>query len=208
MNYTAVLTGPNADETSSFTEAVSFTDLAAGVYEVCITVEGQDGYVSCFKGVITEPQPLSVSSKISSLKNEVTLELSGGSTYVITLNGKKYETSAGEITLPLNKTENELLVKTDLDCQGQYEESIILSSELFIYPNPVAGGDLNIYMADLELDLVELALFSVNGTKVLGKQYKVEDNRVQLNVDGLSKGIYLLNIKTERSLLNFKIIRK
>ncbi len=208
LNYTAVLSGPNVNETGNFTEVFSFSDLPAGAYEVCITVEGQSGYETCFNTVITEPEPLSVSSKISSLQSEVTLELSGGATYLITLNGKKYETSASEITLPLDRTENALLVKTDMDCQGVHEERIILSSELFIYPNPVAGGDLHIYLGDIALNEVELALFSVNGTKVFGKQYTVQDNQVRFNVDGLSKGIYLLNIKTKNSLLNFKIVRK
>ena len=33
-------------------------------------------------------------------------------------------------------------------------------------------------------------------------------NEVRFNVDGLAKGIYLLNVKTENTLLNYKIIRK
>ena len=208
LNYTAVISGPNVDVSSSFTETVAFGDLAAGTYEVCITVEGQSGYETCFNSVITTPEALSVSSAISSLDNEVTLNLSGGKSYTITLNGKTYETIESEITLPLNKVENQLSVKTGLDCQGTYEERILLSSELIIYPNPVAGGNINVYLGNLGSEEVELSLYSINGIKVMTKRYQLKDNEVSLNVDALAKGIYLLNIKTRSSLLNYKIIRK
>ena len=208
LNYTAVLVGPNVDVSSSFTDTVSFDDLAAGTYELCITVEGQSGYEVCFNSVITAPEALSVSSKISSLNSEVTLNLFGGKSYTITLNGTKYETNESEITLPLNKVENQLSVKTGLDCQGVYEERILLSSELIIYPNPVAGGNINIYLGNLGSEEVELSLFAVNGIKVMAKRYTLNNNEVSLNVDALAKGVYLLNIKTKSSLLNYKIIRK
>lgn len=208
LNYTVVLTGTNVDENSNFTDTVSFENLAAGTYELCITVDGQNGYQTCFNSVITQPEALSVSSKISSLDNEVTLNLMGGTSYTITLNGKKYETIESVITLPLNKVENQLSVKTDLECQGVYEESIVLSSELIIYPNPVAGGNINIYLGDLGSEDVTLSLFTINGVQVVTKQYAVSDSEVSLNVDGLAKGIYLLNIKTKSTLLNFKIVRK
>ncbi|MBT8183396.1 MAG: T9SS type A sorting domain-containing protein, partial [Eudoraea sp.] len=172
------------------------------------TVEGQNGYESCFNTVISEPEDLSVSSKISSLSNEVTLNLSGGESYTITLNGKKYETSESEITLPLSLVENELSVKTGLDCQGVYEERILLSSQLIIYPNPVAGGNINVYLGDLGADVVEISLFAINGIRVMAKSYTLSNNEVSLNVDALAKGVYLLNIKTKSSLMNFKIIRK
>ena len=208
LNYTAVLSGPGVDVTNGFTESVSFTDLAAGSYEVCITVEGQSGYDACFNSVITQPESLSVSSKISSLDNEVTLNLSGGKAYTITLNGKTYETVESVITLPLDLVENQLSVKTSLDCQGVYEERIVLSSELFIYPNPVADGNISVYLGKLEVKEAVIALFSMNGTRVLAKNYAVQDNQINISVDGLAKGIYLLNVKTKSSLLNFKIVRK
>jgi len=208
LNYTAELVGPNVDVSSSFTETLSFDNLAAGTYQLCITVDGQSGYEICFNSVISEPEALSVSSKISSLNNEVTLNLSGGKSYSINLNGKIYETRESEITLPLSKVENQLSVKTDLDCQGVYDERILLSTELIIYPNPVSEGNINVYLGELGSEEVTLSLFTINGVKVMAKRYKLNDNEVSLNVDTLAKGVYLLNIKTKSSLLNFKIVRK
>ncbi len=101
-----------------------------------------------------------------------------------------------------------MTLKTDKDCQGIYEETIVLSSELFIYPNPISNGELSVYLGNSNLDEVELSLFSINGAKVFTKTYRVSENEVKFNVDGLSKGIYMLNIKTNKSLLNYKIIRR
>jgi len=51
-------------------------------------------------------------------------------------------------------------------------------------------------------------MFDLSGRTVFRKQYTPLDNEVRFNVDGLSKGIYLLNVKTNTSLTNYKIIRK
>jgi len=208
LNYTATIAGSGLNESQGFSDTLSFENLSAGTYEICITVEGQPEYEICYSVNIPEPEDLSVSSKIDSFDNKVTLDLSGGKSYTINLNGEVYRTSEKEITLPLTQVENTLTVRTDKDCQGVYSETIMLSSELLIYPNPISSGDLNIYLGNNSSEQVEVALFDLNGRTVFRKQYNVENNEIQFNVDALSKGIYLLNIKTSSSLMNYKIIRK
>lgn len=208
LNYSATLTGDGVDETLDFTETAAFEDLIAGNYTICITVDNQAGYENCFDVTVTQPQPLSVFSKVSTLKNELTLSLSGGKEYTITLNGIDHITKEGEITLPLSKVENILSVKTDLPCQGIYTETIVLSNKMFIYPNPVSGQNLNIYLGDMGVNQVVLSLHSVNGTQIFGKRFNVINKEVQLNIESLAKGIYLLNIKTDTSLYSYKIIRR
>ncbi|MEZ2415719.1 thrombospondin type 3 repeat-containing protein [Muriicola sp. E247] len=208
LNYTATITGSGLNESQSFSDSLSFENLSAGTYEICITVEGQPDYELCYSVNIPEPEDLSVSSKIDSFDNKVTLDLSGGKSYTINLNGEVYRTSEKEITLPLSQVENTLTVRTDKDCQGVYSETIMLSSELLIYPNPISSGDLNIYLGNNSSEQVEVALFDLNGRTVFRKQYTAENNEIRFNVDALSKGIYLLNIKTSSGLMNYKIIRK
>jgi hypothetical protein len=110
--------------------------------------------------------------------------------------------------LPLSQVENTLTVSTDTECQGVYKETIFLSSELLIYPNPISSGDLNIYLGNSTSKKVGVSLFDLNGRTVFKKQYSPVNNEIQFNVDALSKGIYLLNINTESSLMTYKIIRK
>ena len=208
FNYTAVLSGIGVDDSQVFSDVATFSDLSAGIYTACITVEGQAGYEQCYNVTISEPEDLSVSSKVDSFDSKVTLNLSGGKSYTINLNNTVYRTSDSEITLPLSQVENTLTVSTDTECQGVYMETIFLSSELLIYPNPIASGDLNIYLGNSTSEKVGVSLFDLNGRTVFKKQYTPVNNEIQFNVDALSKGIYILNINTQSSLMTYKIIRK
>ena len=159
--------------------------------------------------IITEPEPLNVSSKVSSLKNEVTLDLKGGKYYVIELNGERFETAQNQITIPLKKIENVLSVKTDVECQGVYNETIVLSDKILVYPNPISSGNLNIYLgAEAEFDNVTLAMYSVNGTKVISKEVVPNNGNLKLNMNNFANGMYILNIKSTKSLMNYKIIKR
>ena len=208
-NYTAILTGNGLNTSNSFTTDTSFTNLASGIYKVCFTVEDKSDYGRCFDLRIGQPEELSVSSKINSLNNKLTLNLSGGKQYLITLNGKTYETSQEQITLTLDKLENLLEVKTNLDCQGSHQETIILSEKVLISPNPISSGDLSIYLGNTITNSTEISLFTVSGKQVYRKVTpKNEAEKFTFSMDSFSSGVYLLNIRTEKSLFNFKVIKK
>jgi hypothetical protein len=108
----------------------------------------------------------------------------------------------------LTKVENILSVKTEKECQGVYEENIIVSSKIFIYPNPVESGELNIFLGSTEFERVKTSLYSINGKQVISKEFKPTNGYVRLNVENLPQGVYLLNIKTNNSLMNYKILKK
>ncbi len=206
-NYTATLTGPT-NGTQEFITGTTFTNLNAGTYTVCITIESQPDYQNCIVVTITEPEVLSVSSKVSTLTKEATLKLSGGKIYTIRVNTDLYTTSQSEITVPLTEKENKISVTTDLDCQGSFEELIVLNNELLIYPNPIAHGNLNIQLGKSPSEKIMVALFSMNGHKVYGKEQRADNGALQINVDGLANGIYILNVKVGDKLTTYKIIRK
>ena len=209
FNYTATLTGGSAPIANEFTDMTSFGDLEAGDYTICITLAENADYESCFDINIAEPEGLSVSSKVSSLESKVSLDLSGGKEYFITLNDEVFVTSDSKITLPLKLAENKLSIQTDKLCQGEHEETIFLSNEVLIYPNPIEGGDLTIFLGNLKKNTVELYLFGTSGKSVIFKKpFTVTNNSVKFNVDRLSTGIYILNIRADDTLLTYKIIRK
>ena len=209
QDYVAVIRDADSNEQSlSFTDSVVFENLVSGSYSVCITITGQADFEQCFDVLITEPQALGVASKIDNLKNEITLSLSGGTQYLIVLNGEAHVTQESEITLALNQVENTLSVRTDKECQGTYEETIFLSSKILIYPNPVTTSEVTVYLGSNEFREVELALFNVNGRKVYNKMHTPDNGNVSLNFSGMSQGVYILNIKTDNSLLNYKIIKR
>jgi len=212
LNYTAVLEGLDNtfSTTQAFTDLTVFTDLSAGNYTLCLTVEGQPDYESCLDVIIVEPDALSVSSKVSTLNREVTLDLAGGINYTITLNGEIFNTIENEITLPLSRVENTLEVRTDRDCQGIHSQTILLNPEVFIYPNPVSGGDLTLVIGNgaEAPDIVKLSLFTLEGNTIFSKSYTVRNGVVSFDVDALTNGVYLLNVQTQDFLSTYKIIRR
>ncbi len=208
LDYTATLTGSMGAVANSFLTTTSFTNLTAGNYTLCFTVQGQPDYENCFNVNISEPEALSVDSKVSTSKSEVSLDLSGGKMYYIELNNNNYQTSESKITLPLSLIENKISVRTDKDCQGIYEETIMLSSKVIIYPNPISSGELSIFLGNNVLNNVQLSLYTINGVEVFNKPYSTINNEVKLDIDTLPNGSYILNIKTEKSLLNYKIIKR
>ncbi|SMC46904.1 thrombospondin type 3 repeat-containing protein [Cellulophaga tyrosinoxydans] len=208
LEYTANLTGNNESLSNNFTTSTSFANIKAGNYTICITVADQPNYENCIDVVISEPTPLGVGSIINSLNKEVTLSLNGAQEYIITLNEKVFRTSENTVTLPLTKIENKLSVQTDKNCQGIYEENIILGTEVYIYPNPIVGGELTIFLGANSPEKALITLYSINGTKQFSKKYTVNNNKILFNVDNLSQGIYLLNVKSGETLSSYKIIRK
>lgn len=209
LDYLASLTGNGLSANNEFDTSTAFTNLSSGSYQLCFTVVGQSDFENCFDVIIEQPEALSVSSKVSTLDNKVIINLSGSTLYTITLNNVVYKTSKSEITLPLNQIKNDLTVKTNLDCQGTYNETIILSENLLVYPNPISSGELNIYLDIDKSNTYEIALYNTLGKSVYKKTMPSDDSgKISFSIDTFATGIYLLNVKTETSLLNYKIIKK
>ncbi|MBT8234796.1 MAG: thrombospondin type 3 repeat-containing protein [Bacteroidia bacterium] len=208
LNYTVALTGEGLDDIQPFTDIISFTDLVGGNYTLCFTIDSEPGYEQCYEVVVDEPQDLSVFGKVSSLDNKVTLDLDGGKVYTIEVNDEVYTTTESSITLPLDRVENVIKVRTEKPCQGVHEETIVLSDELLIYPNPIRNGIVSAYLGELSSEEVTVSLFTVNGSKVYSKRIRLDNKEVQINVSELPESVYLMNIRTARALINYKIIKR
>lgn len=205
--YQATLSKDEIGLSKDFTESVLFEGLDAGIYTACITVDGEEDYVACFDITVEVFEAFSVNTELHLSTNEVTLSLAGSDTYTVTLNEQVETVTENEIRLPLTDTSNELIVTTDRDCDTPYEETILLIPEVMVYPNPVAGDELTIELeGGLESELV-VSMFSMRGTRVSSKLYEVDSNRVTVNVTGLAKGVYLLNIGTSNEVKLYKIVR-
>ncbi len=208
LDYTATLTGGAAPRTTAFTDSASFEGLPPGAYEVCIEVGGQAGYRQCFRLTLEEPEPLSVSAEIRTLSNEVELALSGAEQYVIELNGKTLRTSEKNLRLPLDQPSNRLVVRTDLACQGSFEETFVLSDVPLVYPNPVGDEILNVFLGAGAGERVELALYNLSGARIYAKASPVTNSQTGLDMSGYPNGVYILNVRTGGELRIYKILKK
>jgi photosystem II stability/assembly factor-like uncharacterized protein len=206
--YNAVLT-ENGQQIASlnFSEgAVSFTNLDGGNYELCFTADTLGGFQRCAGVVLYEPVPLAVQSIVNTSGSEVALELTGGESFEITLNGKTFVTNESSINLPLDRIENKIEVRGAQDCQGVYTETIILSNQVFIYPNPVLNGKVSIYLGDSSIEVANAELYDFSGNKIYGKEQQATAGVIELNVNGLRPGIYVVQIRTENKLITHKLV--
>ncbi len=206
LAYTAVLSGEaTADKT--FSDQVDFTDLAAGEYTLCITVASQAGYQQCYELSITEPEDLSVVSKINSATNKLTLELQGGTQYLISYNDEFMTTKASVVSLDLAPGANKLIVKTDKDCQGTYEETVVMASSVRIFPNPITNNRLFVALPFQKSQSVQFEIRSLDGKQVLNQTYEQSSAQIEVDVTSLAKGIYVAKLTTAENSTLFKIVK-
>ena len=206
--YNAVLTENGQQLASSnFIEGtVSFENLEGGNYELCFTADTLSGFERCTEVVLYEPEPLAVQSVVNTSGSEVTLELAGGESFEITLNDKKFVTSESSISLALDRIENTIEVRGAQDCQGVYTETIIVSNKVFIYPNPVLNGKVSVYLGDSSLELAYAELYNFSGNKIYGKEQQASAGVIELNVNGLRPGIYMIQVRTGNKLITHKLV--
>jgi len=205
--YQATLSGSAFGISKDFEGSVLFEDLDSGMYSVCITVDGEPNYEGCFDIVIEPSEVFSVETEVDYSRLEVTLTLTGSATYEVTLNDETQMVSSNEVILNLTDPVNTLQVSSGRDCDEVYEEVFAVNPEVAIYPNPVEGDELTISLeGGVETELV-VSMFAIRGTRVSSKLYEVVDNQVVIQIAGLARGIYILNVSTFNKTTAYKIIR-
>lgn len=204
LNYTATLIKAGlVIKTETFSNTLAFNNLAAGTYNLCITVAGQTDYKQCYDLVITEPKDLAVFTQVNPVTNSVTLTLNGGSNYQVKLNDEVYQTSATQITLPLKSGDNKLSIHTEKICQGVFDETIFVNENAIIYPNPFSEI-LNIRLGSNQTETVKITLVKGSGLVVYTGTYNNSNGTIQLNLPELESGLYFLSIDDK----TYKVIKK
>ena len=208
MNYTVTVMGNGLDISADFTDIYSLDNLSSGTYNVCVT--GTDGTIvyeeHCFETVVSEPDPLSVTSKISSDGKKVTLELEGGGLYNIELNGLITQTIDSEITVDLKNGNNTLKVTTGLSCQGTYEEQFFVFDKSVIYPNPVV--DLARVILDVGIQEINAGIYSLNGRLLNYKKYDVIGNEIELDFTAYPSGLYIVKLEGANLKETYKVVKR
>ena len=77
------------------------------------------------------------------------------------------------------------------------------SSSFIVFPNP-ASGNLELFFKDI-IKIKSITLTDVFGRIVFGN-YSVEQSRLQIDVSGLARGIYFLNVFSENDFHSAKVI--
>ena len=186
--------------------SANIENLAAGSYDLCITVDGQDGYEQCFNVTVEGPTPLAAYSSVNYANNTVTFSLDGSSQYKIEHNGKITTTSQSRVVLDLEKGRNKFTVFTDSECQGTVYEEVLMSEEVVLFPNPTQG-DLKVYINGTDTNM-DVSLLDLNGQQFISEEMEVPSDRViQLDLTNFRNGIYFLVLKSATVSKTIKVIK-
>jgi hypothetical protein len=84
-----------------------------------------------------------------------------------------------------------------IEGQNLGEELSALNAEIqdlkvTVYPNPVINNQINV---TTNRDIQSIKILTIVGSVVLDREYEAGTTNVQLDLDKLSKGLYLLKIK-------------
>ncbi|AUP80573.1 right-handed parallel beta-helix repeat-containing protein [Flavivirga eckloniae] len=203
--FTAKIEGTSNEKT--FTSNVVFDNMEGGDYTICITTTADADYEQCFDVKIDEPEALSVLTKVDKLKASVSLDLQGGQLYRINLNGALTITDKSQVTLQLSKGANNLEVTTNKDCQGQHKQNIFLFDRVTVAPT-VVDNQFTIAFPDSDEQIVTYQVISSTGQVVLQKSVNRDTQNLVVGVQGLTAGLYFVNVVAPNVNSQSKIIKK
>jgi len=206
LPYTATVTGTGFNAVKTFSTNITIGNLAPGDYSMCITINGHPDYQQCYTFSITEPKDLSVYSTVNQTDNTVLIKMDGGTNYVVNLNGTDYKTSASELTLALQKGNNELQVSTDKLCQGVISKRITLSNGIVFYPNPFSDW-VTIDLGASQAKTAKVSIVNIYGKTVYKATLPNNYGKIQANLSALENGEYVIKLELDNVLSVFKILK-
>ena len=198
-------TGFQLNTANSFTN--QFQNLAPGNYEICISVQGKPNYLQCYNLIVREPSILALTNKVSASAKQVTYNLSGSSSYNVTLNGQIKKYFSNEITLNLEAGQNVISIATDIDCQGKFEQTIFLGDQIVFYPNPVIDY-VTLFIPGTEQEITITTMSLSASTKEVVKCKLDASRMAKLNLSGYASGLYIVRVKGDQFEETIKVIKQ
>ena len=174
---------------------------------MCLTTDIFPNLKQCFNVTIVEPADLSVLSAVNREGRQASLDLTGGTKYNVVLNGNLITTYDNKIDLSLSSGINTIKVTTNLECQGVYEETIFVSEDILLSPNP-ANSTSKLWIGGFD-EKVNITLFDITGRVIWTRNDKVPYSR-SLNVplSNVKSGLYILKVNSETIKKSIKVIKE
>jgi len=185
----------------------SLTGLKSGLYKVCLTTDAFPNLKQCFDAKVEQPQDLAVLSTVSRKSRKASLDLSGGTKYNILLNGNLINTYNSNIELSLIAGINTIKVTANKECQGIFEETIFISEDILLSPNP-ANASSKLWVGGFD-ENINITLFDISGRVIWTRNDKVPYSR-SLNVpfSNVKSGMYILKVDSETVKKSIKVIKE
>jgi len=210
MNYSYTVSGSNGySKDGSFTSKTTLLNLAVGEYQICITgTENEITYDQvCLSANISEPQPLSVLTAVTYENQHLQLQLEGSTYYTVAVNDQSYFISGKSIDVPLEEGYNKIKVSGDLSCMGTYEEEVYFSKLPVVYPNPIEDHFF------INTDLIKgkhvsIQITNLNASNMYSYNGLMVEDEFGFDTKYWSKGVYVMQLKFERTTVIYKLIKE
>ncbi len=210
ITYNVSVSGAATLSDSFSSSSWSLDNLSAGVYSICITVEGVSSaeFERCFEVTISEPDPLIVNSMFNKNDQTITFGLNGGVSYDITHNGITTQTTKSSYTVSLAKGLNRISISTGIECQGLFENTYLNSYEVKYAPNPFSseltftiGGEDRVFGLEVYTPSGQLI-----DQKVITLPFGIRYYTLQ--TDNYKQGGYFIRVKGSTIDQSFQVIKE
>ena len=195
---------------ASFTSFLSLENMTAGNYTLCFegTKAGITYEQQCFEVRIGAPEPLAVTTSVSyDNGGSLSVNLSGSSRYIVSLNDQSFTQEQSELTLALKPGINSLKIVTGLDCQGVYEEQIFYTPKPLVYPNPLKEM-LYIQAAVFEKPEMEVQIFTLSGAALATYNTIATQTPWRLDTSLWDPGVYIVRIELDGTTTSYKVLKE
>jgi len=199
LNYKTTINGTS----HSFTNTLTIDNLAPKTYDFCILVEGQT-YQQCY--AITIEAGKTIGGKASVTSNKLAIDITEGTApFNVFLNGTAiFQTMNSSFSVDV--LQGDLIqVKTSVDCEGVFSKEIDLVEKITAFPNPTKGlFEITVPFTKKE---VNIELYNMQSQLISSKWYPTTNGKVQLNIENMPKGLYLVRVITNNPF-TLKIIKQ
>lgn len=210
--YTLNLSGENRElefENIDLSDGMTQSGLNPGNYSVCARISALPSFEQCFTVNLERPENFE-SGKTVVTNGKGILVVSGSKNYELSVNNKKHiysfnDTGNHELSFDLEDGVNTIIAKTDKECQGMYKETV-LSNSVRTFPNP--SDDMVRIMGLKNSDAATITISGTGGTVIRSLQTDISDTSVNLQIENLPSGIYLVAISSKEQNVQTKIVKK
>ncbi|TGV04175.1 carbohydrate-binding protein [Flavivirga rizhaonensis] len=186
----------------NFTNEWTIEDIAPGTYDLCIT-NTATSVEQCYSLQIEEGT--SVTGKTSIKSNKVAIDITDGTApFDVSVNGEMVlQTSSKSFSVVANYGDS-IEVKTSVACEGALTKT--MDGIVTVSPNPT-NGDFEIELS-IPLKDVTVELYNVYSQLISTKTYKVNNGKIQLDINNKPAGIYFAVVQLDKKPKVLKIMKK
>ncbi len=203
LNYKTTIN----NETYDFTSNLLVTDLAPGIYPVCITVDGFSNCEQCFEVVIDEAESLHGKTSLvtGEERTKVYVEINSGTApYIVTINNEviqEYTTNSFSVDVEHG---DQVEVVSSLECEGKLTTKVSVLEQVIIAPNPTQNN-VTLSFTDTSPQSVSIGIYNTLGVQVSLQAYTITSGNITLRMEHLPSGVYFVRIDED---VTFRIIKQ